>query len=95
MGGIWWNPNQREEAAMWGYGERPGDEAEFLERYTGLTTVLLNNPSICAFCYTQLYDVEQEVNGLYTYDRTPKFSRDIMSRIKSVNESLAAIERSE
>ena len=83
-GGIWWNPNQSEEDSMWGYGERPGDEAEFLERYTGLTTVLLNNPSICAFCYTQLYDVEQEVNGLYAYDRTPKFSGDTMSRIKSV-----------
>ena len=24
------------------------------------------------FCYTQLTDVEQEVNGLLTYDRRPK-----------------------
>jgi hypothetical protein len=24
------------------------------------------------FCYTQLTDVEQEINGLLTYDRIPK-----------------------
>ena len=25
------------------------------------------------FCYTQLTDIEQEINGLLTYDRRPKF----------------------
>ena len=28
---------------------------------------------ITGICYTQLYDVEQEVNGLLTYDRRLKF----------------------
>jgi hypothetical protein len=41
------------------------------------------------FCYTQLYDIEQEVNGLYTYDRRPKFKPEI---IKRINEQTAAIE---
>ena len=35
------------------------------------------------FCYTQLYDVEQEVNGLYTYDREDKF--DDCSEIIAAN----------
>ena len=28
---------------------------------------------ITGFCYTQITDVEQEQNGIYNYDRTPKF----------------------
>ena len=32
-------------------------------------------PQIAGICYTQLYDVEQEVNGLMTYDRRMKFDR--------------------
>ena len=34
---------------------------------------IINNPEIMGFCYTQLYDIEQEKNGLYTYSRKPKF----------------------
>jgi len=41
------------------------------------------------FCYTQLYDVEQEQNGLYTYERTAKFDMDIF---KAINSRKAAIE---
>jgi beta-galactosidase/beta-glucuronidase len=86
-GGIWWNPGGDEKA--WGYGQRPKSEEEFLQRYEGLTSTLLNNPRICAFCYTQLYDIEQEVNGLYSYDRKPKFDPAILYRI---NTKKAAIE---
>jgi len=38
---------------------------------------------MCALCYTQLYDIEQEVNGLYTYDRKPKFDPEILYEINS------------
>ncbi len=86
FGGIWWNP-EREEG--WGYGERPKSEEEFIERYRGMIEALLSNPQICAFCYTQLYDVEQEVNGLYTYDRKPKFDAEL---IKGINQQKASIE---
>ena len=50
---------------------------------------LLDNPHMFAFCYTQLYDVEQELNGLYTYERKPKFDMDV---IKAINARKAAIE---
>lgn len=45
---------------------------------------------MCAFCYTQLTDVEQEVNGLYTYERTPKFEPKVIAEITSQK---AAIEK--
>lgn len=41
------------------------------------------------FCYTQLYDVEQEQNGLMTYGREFKFNPEI---IKAINTQKAAIE---
>jgi len=88
-GGIWWNPGQRDEKA-WGYGERPRSEEEFLKRYKDLTEALLFNPKIAGFCYTQLYDIEQEVNGVYTFDRRPKFEPGFFFR---VNQQKAAIEK--
>jgi len=88
-GGIWWNPGQTDEVS-WGYGERPRSEEEFLARYRALTETLLNHPRMCGFCYTQLYDIEQEVNGLYTYDRRAKFDLAVIRRI---NTQPAAIER--
>lgn len=51
---------------------------------------IINNPEIMGFCYTQLYDIEQEKNGLYTYSRKPKFD---MVKIKEVNEKTAEIEK--
>lgn len=89
-GGIRWNPNMNDG---WGYGNAPKTEAEFVERYIGLTEVLMKNPRIFGLCYTQLYDVEQEVNGLYYYDRAPKFSAEIMEKFKKVMKQPAAIEK--
>ena len=87
-GGIWWNPGQQDHNS-WGYGDRPKNVEEFISRYDGLTTTLLDNPSMFGFCYTQLYDVEQEVNGLYTYDRKSKIDPEI---IRAINTKKAAIE---
>ncbi|MBQ3079292.1 MAG: beta-galactosidase [Clostridia bacterium] len=78
-GGIAWNT----EGKGWGYGYGPSTKKEFLERYKGLTEALLNNPHHMGFCYTQLTDVEQEINGLYYYDRRPKFDPEIIHAITS------------
>ena len=67
-------------------------EQEFLQRYAGLTSAVTSNPKILGFCYTQLYDVEQEQNGLFTYERKPKFSDETYDKIKAVNTAHAAIE---
>jgi len=81
-GGIWWNPDQVGNEA-WGYGQRPQSEAEFRGRFQALTETLLQNPNLAAFCYTQLTDVEQEVNGLLTYGRRPKFDPASLAPIVS------------
>lgn len=86
-GGIWWSET---DTSGWGYGQRPNSLDEVIGRYRGLTEVLLNNPNIGAFCYTQLTDVEQEQNGLYTYDRKPKMDPEI---IKEINKQKAAVEK--
>jgi len=89
FGGIKWAPQERGGRA-WGYGDPPGTEKEFLERLRGLVDALLDNPGMFGFCYTQLYDIEQEVNGLYTYDRRPKFETEVL---RSIIARQAAYER--
>lgn len=36
---------------------------------------------LAGFCYTQLTDVEQEINGLLTYDRRPKVPTEAIAAI--------------
>ncbi|MCI5649182.1 MAG: beta-galactosidase [Fusicatenibacter sp.] len=86
-GGIF---SGNDNADSWGYGQAPASKEEYYERYRGLTEALLNNPEIFGFCYTQLYDIEQECNGLYAYDRTPKCD---IAKIRSINQQVAAIEQ--
>lgn len=78
-GGIQWDESGDSDG--WGYGDVPKTKDEFLLRLKGLTDVLLDNNKISGFCYTQLYDVEQEINGLYTYDRVPKFDNELLRKI--------------
>lgn len=85
-GGIRWT----DDASGWGYGVGPKTAEEFIERYRALTTALLSNPEHMGFCYTQLTDVEQEQNGLYTYDRKPKFDP---AMIRDINKQPAAVEK--
>jgi len=74
----------------WGYGNPATSYEEFYERYEGLTTALIDNPKMLGFCYTQLTDVEQELNGIYYYDRTEKFDAE---RLYKINTKVAAIEK--
>ena len=64
----------------WGYST-VADAEEFLERYEGLITTLLQSETVRGFCYTQLTDVEQEINGLLTYAREPKVD---LARIRKI-----------
>ncbi|UFT98660.1 glycoside hydrolase family 2 [Radiobacillus kanasensis] len=66
----------------WGYSAVTSSE-ELLAEYKAYTNALFASPIISGFCYTQLTDVEQEINGLLTYDRKPKCD---LSEIKKVND---------
>lgn len=88
-GGIQWAPNT---GTGWGYGDAPKTAEEYTKRYCALAHILLSNPNIMGLCYTQLYDVEQEQNGLYYYNRTPKFDADTMAKLKAAMTEKAVIE---
>lgn len=88
-GGIKWDPSHQEDSGAWGYGQQANSQEEFVTRYRGLTNTLLNNPKMFGFCYTQLYDVEQECNGIYDYHRHPKVD---IAAIRAIHTGCAAIE---
>jgi beta-galactosidase/beta-glucuronidase len=98
-GGTWWSQSEAEKAKeqdgerkeSWGYGNRPTDIEEVYARIEGLTKALTDHPNISGYTYTQLTDVEQEENGIYTYDRRPKFDTE---RVKKAFKGDAAIESS-
>ena len=81
-----------QEQSAWGYSAC-ADEDNFVEQYIKITEQFLGCDKICGFCYTQLYDVEQEQNGLYTDERIAKFSQSASERIKECNCRRAAIEK--
>ena len=89
-GGIKWVSDTAIKS--WGYGVDVKTEEEFAERYCGLTDAIVGNSRIFGFCYTQLYDIEQEQNGLYTYTREKKFSDEIYAKITASNFRRAEIE---
>lgn len=47
---------------------------QLVEKYRDLMKGIASLPFLAGFCYTQLTDIEQEINGLLTYDRRPKVS---------------------
>lgn len=92
FGGTWWSDDPAYgQDKSWGYGQRPKSRAEAQARIEALMRVLLEDPHMFGYCYTQLTDVFQEQNGIYTFDRRPKFD---LERIRSLQRSPAAIERS-
>src|SRR5690606_4156110 len=66
----------------WGYSTVTDAEA-FAASYGRLVGALQRAPLLQGYCYTQLTDVEQEINGLLTYDRRPKLPLEI---IRAINE---------
>lgn len=95
IGGIALSDNETEvlndDKVAWGYTSICGEDA-FVYQYGKLVGCLLDSPYISGLCYTQLYDVEQEQNGFYTYDRKPKFSAETIRRIAECTSGAAAIE---
>lgn len=55
----------------WGY-QTARDPEGLLRRVRYQTSQLFDAANLSGFVYTQLTDVEQEMNGLMTYDRLPK-----------------------
>ena len=67
-GGIAFNTDDK----GWGYGNKVENEQEFIKRFEEITQAIKDIPYICGFCYTQLSDVQQEINGLMDIQRNFK-----------------------
>ena len=66
-----------------GWLEAAGPDG-LLATYREMVEALMDRGPVEGFCYTQLTDVEQEQNGLLTFDRRPKVDPDL---IKAVTET--------
>jgi beta-galactosidase/beta-glucuronidase len=81
FGGIAYRTGAPASGNEWGYsGIEPTKEA-MLARLDGLVKAVVANKAWAGFCYTQLTDVEQEINGLMTYDRKPKATPEELRKI--------------
>ncbi|WJH35702.1 glycoside hydrolase family 2 [Paenibacillus sp. CC-CFT747] len=65
----------------WGYGNQVGSEEAFLERFRSITEAIQAFDYISGYCYTQITDVQQEINGLLTEDRKPKVNLEAIRKI--------------
>lgn len=65
----------------WGYGDKAAGEEAFFERLGSVVSAIYRMPYVCGFCYTQITDVQQEVNGLMDMERKFKVDPDRVSRI--------------
>lgn len=73
---------KKSEWEGWGYSGAENDE-DFISRLRAVIHPMLTSSVIQGYCYTQLTDVEQEINGLLTYDRKPKVP---LEKIREINE---------
>lgn len=78
FGGIAFSRDQ--DDGGWGYGCGATDEQNFCSRIETLIQGVAKT-EFQGYCYTQLTDVQQEVNGLLYSDRTPKVSPERLKRI--------------
>jgi beta-galactosidase/beta-glucuronidase len=67
----------------WGYGEQVKSEDDLIERFDSITSAIKKLDYVCGYCYTQLTDVQQEINGLYTMKREPKVNIEAIKKINN------------
>ncbi|MDW8131211.1 MAG: glycoside hydrolase family 2 TIM barrel-domain containing protein [Bryobacterales bacterium] len=77
-------PGHQVPKDAWGYAGIEKTAESALARLRSLYEAIAKLPFV-GICYTQITDVEQEVNGLLTYDRRPKFD---LKAIRELNELL-------
>lgn len=66
----------------WGYTSVK-NEVEFIADYRRVMEAVYASKGLHGYCYTQLTDVEQEINGILSYDREPKCE---LKKIREIND---------
>ena len=77
-------PGHQVPGDAWGYAGVEKTPEAALERLRSLYAAIARIPAFAGVCYTQLTDVEQEVNGLLTNDRKPKFDAKAVREINDL-----------
>jgi hypothetical protein len=77
-------PGEKRDILFDFYGSCQSNE-ELLVKYRDLMEGIAALGFVAGFCYTQLTDIEQETNGLLTYDRRPKVDPE---KIAGIHERL-------
>ena len=83
IGGFGWIEGKPNADNSWGYGDQAKSKEALYDRLNKVIDVIVSFDYISGYCYTQFTDVEQEQNGIYNYDRTPKFDMTIIKKIFS------------
>ena len=79
-GGVGFTPEQQQDEHF-SYGTWPVNEQELLARIEDLGRGLSSLDALQGFVWTQLTDVQQEINGLLYFDRQPKLPIDQLKQI--------------
>ena len=96
IGGIAWPPEAAtddeaniDKGAAFGYGRKPRTEEEFFARFEELMQIMRSDKRFFGYCYTQLTDIFQEINGIYYFDRKCKFDP---AKFKAIQDRISAYE---
>ncbi|MFS0728191.1 glycoside hydrolase family 2 protein [Paenibacillus sp. 1P07SE] len=68
------------DAEGWGYSAAV-DAEDFLQRVIDVMEPIASSKTLQGYCYTQLTDIEQEINGLLTFDREPKLPLEVIRKL--------------
>ena len=72
---------EEQQAEGWGYGQAAANYGEMLQRIRSLVDAILEQDEVVGYCYTQLTDVQQEVNGLLDAYHNPKVDVELYREI--------------
>lgn len=75
----------------WGYNGKVESEEAFFERFESVHNAVRAIPYCQGYCFTQLTDVMQEVNGLVTPDRKPKMDPERFAKINTKPDHMPSI----
>ena len=71
----------KDDESGWGYGKSVGTQKDFLKKYGEMLDFIYDHKELCGFCMTQLTDVFQEKNGIFTMEREEKIPAGEIKRL--------------
>lgn len=79
-GGMGYTPTDL-EGDEFAYGELPKSPEELLQRFESVAETIDNATQLSGYVWTQLTDIQQEINGVLYFDRTPKLPIDQIRKV--------------